>query len=1190
VQDDPLIGTHLGHFKVERVIAVGGMGVIYQATHSVIGRTAAIKVLSEKYSSDRNMIKRLHREARAVNQIGHPNIVDIFDFGQTPDHREYFVMEFLPGRSLAQLLEQHGHLPWRLIAPITTQVLDALAAAHDQGIVHRDMKPENILVIQQDNGDITAKILDFGIAKSVGLGPEGERLTRAGVVLGTPEYIAPEQIRGKEVDGRADLYGVGVMLYEMVMGKRPFDAEQVVSLLMLHLKEPVPRMEAIPGASGVPNYVPAVVTRALAKNPDQRFPDARTFARALELDTSAVAPADGTRPLPELMWEKPEVGGPAAPMGYQPTEAGVGPPLEDPSKVPTAPMGVQGGARTLPGAGPQPQVASPYSPTAPGPTIPTGSMEGTPRRSPLVYIIPAALVLAVGAGVGAWLALKPAPGPTTQPVAKARKDAAPPRKALDIQELFEKVRRTLRAGARNKLPEVRTSCIRGIGILREDLPLLSKLLVEEPEEDVRRAVAMAIAEAGHAAGVAALREARSQSSDLMKVWIDEALLRMGKAEGRIGLKAALKSKKKKVRFTAAAALANARDACAIPVLTEMAKEPVMAKPAAFATISGTLAQLGHQQSYNALETALKEKHPLLKLNAAKALARLGSDHALKTLKSMLREGKHKLAAAEALASLGDYSGLETLSNGVNADDLPTRKTAALGLGYVTDRAALRPLAKALDDTEWPVKASSAESLARILSQMPSALVRRSQDWIRLTFLHNRDWSVRFAAVEITDDMDPELAVRLLGYAYADADPRVRRAAIASLGKLRTKKSIELLRRSLTTDEDEQVRAEAARSLARVGADQEAKKALRGAAVNDTPAVGIPAAGALLALGDARYLPELKKATKGRDPRIRRAAVRALGRWKSPKAVPILRKALEDKSPSVRLAAALALADRGDPSGAKELQAAVKRGGGDEERAESALAKLGIKPARDIGQLAKSKNEEERRRAMVLAPLAPPGTALGVLRRGAVDSSPRVRLAAATALSKMAGKERETAPLLKRLARDPDPLVRARASLGLAKAAKAYSTLSKEDREEVKPVKEAPMREGKFHLREKPKKEGKTEAPDWVPVKELPRDKRYKMAMGFATAALEQGRYGVALRHLRAARRAIDTAAVRCEQGFVFFKIALREHNKKLKQRALKNLTNAEKHYKDCARRARGKLKRKAAKGKRDVQRLRQLIR
>jgi serine/threonine-protein kinase len=1165
------------------------MGVIYQATHSVIGRTAAIKVLSEKYSSDRNMIKRLHREARAVNQIGHPNIVDIFDFGQTPDHREYFVMEYLPGRSLAQLLEQHGRLPWRLVAPITTQILDALAAAHDQGIVHRDMKPENILVIQQDSGDVTTKILDFGIAKSVGLGPEGERLTRAGVVLGTPEYIAPEQIRGKEVDGRADLYGVGVMLYEMVMGRRPFDAEQVVSLLMLHLKEPVPRMDNIPEDGGVPDYVPAVVTRALAKNPDQRFPDARTFARALELNTNASAPADGTRPLPELMWEKPEGSGPNSPMGYQPTEPGVGPPL-DAAHIATAPMGSPGSA-TLPGAGAQPAIRNAYSPTAPGPTMPTGTLDAAPKRSPLVYIIPLAVVLAAGGGVGAWFAFKSSSGPTTQPVVKVKPDAAPATKPedLDIQELFEKVRRTLRLGATHKLAEARMCCIRGIGILREDLPLLSKLLVEEPDPEVRRAVAMAIAEMGDEAGVAALREARSASGDVMKVWIDEALLRMGKAEGRIGLKAALKAKEKKVRFTAAAALAEARDASAIPVLTEMAKEPVMAKPAAFVTVSGTLAQLGHRESYQALEKALEEKHPVLKLNAAKAMARLGSDRAMETLKSMLRDGKHQLAAAEALASLGNYSGLETLSEGVKAKEVSTRKTAAIGLGYITDRAALPPLATALEDNEWTVKASSAESLARILSQMPSALVRRSQDWIKLTFLHNKNWSVREAAVGITDDMDPELAVKLLSYAYADADPRVRRAAIASLGKLRTKKSIELLRRSLTTDEDETVRAEAARSLAKVGVDHEAKRALHGAAVHDKASVGIPAAGALLALGDTKYLPQLKYATRSRDPKTRRAAIRALAEWKSPQAVPLFKKALKDKSPGVRLAAALALADRGDRSGAKELQAAVKRGGRHEERAVAALAKLGVKPARDITQLARSEDTAERRRAMALAPLVPPKTGIGVLKRGAADPSPRVRLAAATALTKMAEKERGTIPLLKRLSGDSNPLVRARAAVGLAKATKAHTALSKEDRGEVKPVQEAPPRDGTFKLKKiKEAKGKKEEGPDWGRP-DSPSE-RFKYLSSNATALLARGHHDRAIRQLLMALRIQDKASVRCDLGHAFFKKAFKLYQRKRFNGARKNLTNANKHYKVCARRGSAKLKRRANRGKTDVKRVRNLIR
>ena len=273
------------------------MGLIYRARHNIIGKQAAIKVLSEKYSSDKNMIKRLHREARAVNRIAHPNIIDIFDFGQTPDGREFFVMEYVPGKSLAQILMDRGRLPWSFTGPVLTQTLDALAAIHELGFIHRDIKPENILVVEREGGRNWVKLLDFGITRSTGLGPDAERLTSAGSVMGTPEYVAPEQIRGKEVDGRVDLYAVGVMLFEMVMGERPFEGEEIINLLMAHLQEPVPPMEHIPPHLGVPAMVPEVVARAMAKEPEQRFADAREFAAALGLVLSGSADTGSHPPL-----------------------------------------------------------------------------------------------------------------------------------------------------------------------------------------------------------------------------------------------------------------------------------------------------------------------------------------------------------------------------------------------------------------------------------------------------------------------------------------------------------------------------------------------------------------------------------------------------------------------------------------------------------------------------------------------------------------------------------------------------------------------------------------------------------------------------------------------------------------------------------------------------------------------------
>lgn len=1158
------------------------MGVIYQATHSVIGRTAAIKVLSTRYSSDKNMIKRLHREARAVNQIGHPNIIDIFDFGQTPDRREYFVMEYLPGHSLAQLLEKHGRLPWSLVAPIVTQILDALAAAHDQGIVHRDMKPENILVVQS-SGEVTAKILDFGIAKSVGLGPEGERLTKAGVVLGTPEYIAPEQIRGKQVDGRADLYGVGVMLFEMVMGRRPFEAEQVISLLMAHLKQPVPQMDDIPLPLGVPEFVPAVVNRALAKDPVQRFPDARTFARALELDTAGVEPVDGTRPLPQMMWEKGD-----APQGFTPaqaTEQGLGPAIV-PQGPTTAAIGSKVGPQTLQGAGPVlplPQTSAQV--TMPGPVLPTSAFPEERRRSPMIWVIPVVVVLLGCTAVMLYFALRSEPGPATQPVVKhlSRHDAAPPKQELNLQVLFERVRRTLRAGTTNVTPEVRQASIRGIGRLRESdaFALLSAALREDPEVSVRAAAAKAIASLGDPAGVEALREARKSSGLVMKVFIDKALLELGNAEGRIGLKDALRSKNKDARLHAALALGEARSDDALPVLVEVSGQMAILNPNMFPLVLGTLAQLGHKDAFETLVKTLSQKSTsketeVQKLGASEALAKLGGDEATDTLKTIMREGSStsKLVAARILARhLGDYSGLEQLAAGLKAKDAASRALAARGMGEVMDEAAIAPLAQALDDKEWRVKAEAAEALGRILSQMPSALVRRSQDWLKVAMDHG-DWSVRFAAAEITSDMDPELAMNLLSWAFKDSDPRVRRAAVAGLGKLRSKKALPLLRRALV-DKDDGVRAEAVRALARVGGKEETE-ALNAAVRDKTPSVGISAAGALLAMGVETYLKDLKQATRSKNATIRRDAFLALGRWKrKEKLLPLLKTALKDRSPLVRHAAAVRLAELEDASGAGVLRASLKQAGPDQSRTLAALSHIGVKPTREVTAMARSSSPESRRQAMAAAHLLPPDRGLSVLGAGARDADRGVRLAAATGLSRVAEQSPKTLVPLSRLAADPDPLVRARAAIGLARARNAHAAIAKLDRVKVAPVKQPTFPE---LPKAPPKPPRDDKKPMWVEPDVNSAQQLYNRYMASAEVASSRGRYDLALKLYEKARAQQDTAAVHCDMGQIMLRRFLRGIEKTT---AL--LTRAQKKFEECLRRANTKrLRRKAQAGRRDV--------
>jgi HEAT repeat protein/tRNA A-37 threonylcarbamoyl transferase component Bud32 len=1152
VQQDPLIGTQLGHFRIERLIAEGGMGLIYQATHTVIGRKAAIKVLSEKYSSDKNMIKRLHREARAVNRIGHPNIIDIFDFGQTPDHREYFVMEYLPGQSLAQIQERQGRVGWALTSAIMQQTLDALAAAHDLGIVHRDIKPENILVVPLEGGGVKVKILDFGIAKSVGLGPEGERLTRAGSVMGTPEYIAPEQIRGREVDGRADLYAVGVILYELVMGKRPYESDKVINLLMMHLRDPVPVMEGIPPELAVPKFAPAVVQKAMAKDPAHRFPDARTFARALGLESSAVAPSDGTRPLPELFWEKAEAAQAAA-QAQAPTEEELARGVSAPMPVMPPPLATQ---------------PSPMMPTYDRLTGAVGmSTELTaqepqrPASSPLRWILPLALLLLSGAAIIFYFALRsprgdqPLAGTGTGAGSGGAAEGAPTKKQMpkevDLPTLADTVRRTLRAGLRGKLPEVRRQCAKGIGLLRDSdsLPLLGVALKEDPDQSVRVAAADGIASLGDAAGAAVLREVRAGSDDAMKVWLDNALQRLGQTDGTIGLSDALKSEKKEVRDQAALALAEAGNRAAAPVLEKFVRESGTRNQASLFFVLGLLAKLDHAESYQSLTKALEETNVVVKLGAAEALARLGSDAAQAALKQILGSTSSgvvpRLGAARVLATLGDYSGLELLTKNVEAKEEAVRAVAAEGLGAVSDKAALPPLALAIEDQEWSVKATAAESLARILSLMPTAMIQRSQDWLK-TALANRDWSVRHAAVGVAAEMDPDLALNLLGWAFNDKDARVRAAAVAQLETMSSQKAVPLLVRALSDASDE-VRTRAAQGLGRMSGSKEARDALELAAKDKSNEVRAAALGSLLAQGDTTRLQGLRDAARSKKAELRRAALTALGKWTDPEADKLLAAGLKDKDQGVRFAAAYQLALRGKQTGVDVLKKALGKGGEQEDQALRALASLGVKPKDRLSSLAGSSSADGRKAAMEGAAMLEAKEAVAILKRGTADPDPRVRLAAAGGLAKLADKGArsdgrgsvapDAAPLaaalglLRGLAKDSDPTVRARAELTLGKLAKAKGAL---DMGKVKPVEPAKLPDLPPPDKKAPPPDKKHGAADPAAALFNVDDKspmeRFKAHSIRATVLISRERFAAAVGELRSAQKIFDKPALLAEFG------------------------------------------------------------
>jgi len=256
------------------------MGVVYRGEHTVLGRPAAIKFLNADLAENEELVSRFFTEARAVNGIRHPNIVDITDFGQR-GNRHYYVMEFLDGQTLLERLTLEGRTDLESTVRIGTQVAAALAAAHDKGIVHRDLKPDNIYICNHPDYPDYVKVFDFGIAKLIEKTPVDTHQTRAGYVLGTPLYMSPEQCTGEEsLDHRSDVYSLGIVLYQMITGVVPFNAPTIAGIVKGHISEepapPTSHNESIPPA------LEELILGALAKDPDERIPDMRTMRSMLE--------------------------------------------------------------------------------------------------------------------------------------------------------------------------------------------------------------------------------------------------------------------------------------------------------------------------------------------------------------------------------------------------------------------------------------------------------------------------------------------------------------------------------------------------------------------------------------------------------------------------------------------------------------------------------------------------------------------------------------------------------------------------------------------------------------------------------------------------------------------------------------------------------------------------------------------
>ena len=280
-----LIGTTLcDRYRVLSMLGSGGMGTVFLAEHVNLRRRVAIKVLRPKSAQDQLQVQRFMREARATSAISHPNVIEISDFGDTPDGTVFFVMECLDGEDLRRLLKREKRLAWPRVRHLIVQVCRALEAAHAAGVVHRDMKPDNCFRITRGDDPDFIKVLDFGIAKTQPLGPEDKGLTKTGIIVGTAEYMSPEQIQGNSFDPRVDVYAVGVIMYELLCGRVPFrdkDKNFAKVLIKQLYNAPRPPSQRAPDAN-IPPEAEAIVLKSLAKDPANRFASMTEMIAAIE--------------------------------------------------------------------------------------------------------------------------------------------------------------------------------------------------------------------------------------------------------------------------------------------------------------------------------------------------------------------------------------------------------------------------------------------------------------------------------------------------------------------------------------------------------------------------------------------------------------------------------------------------------------------------------------------------------------------------------------------------------------------------------------------------------------------------------------------------------------------------------------------------------------------------------------------
>jgi serine/threonine-protein kinase len=372
-----LIGSVVADsYHIEKKLGEGGMGAVYLAEHVKMGRKSAIKVMAQSMANDPEAIARFNREAANAGRINHPNVCAIYDFGETSEGIIYLAMEFIKGESLSDLLHREGALPPERAVRILQQTADALQAAHDLGIVHRDLKPDNIMLAKGRGGSDVVKVVDFGIAKAM-TGEEGQKVTKTGLVVGTPEYMSPEQLSGDVLDGRSDIYSLALVFYRMLSANLPFKADSAQEMMIKRLTDKPRTLNEVVAGGNFPNQLQQTIDKALERMPGDRYTSAVEFATDAEASVRgfAAAPQAATDAATQLIDTGPSEG--ITEEMLPDTQVSVSPKAAAPAAPPA-------------------EQATPATPTTPAPVL---SPAAAPRKKkPIAAIIGAVVVIAGGGG------------------------------------------------------------------------------------------------------------------------------------------------------------------------------------------------------------------------------------------------------------------------------------------------------------------------------------------------------------------------------------------------------------------------------------------------------------------------------------------------------------------------------------------------------------------------------------------------------------------------------------------------------------------------------------------------------------------------------------------------------------------------------------------------------------------------